>query len=114
MAATTPPASLISSAWLPFLLAFYWRAVRLFFQFRGLGLSSWFRTPERNRIEGGSPESQHLFGLAWDITASRSVFPAVIAAARGLGLVAVDKRDHIHVQLFPAGTLARAGVRFPR
>jgi len=33
---------------------------------------------------------------------------------RSQGLVAVRERDHVHVQAFPAGVLARAGVTFPR
>ena len=111
---TVPPAILLASAWFPFILNFYWRAVRLFFAFPGrISLTSWFRTPAVNRIEGGSPESQHLFGLAWDITAPQELYGELVVMARGLGLIAVEERDHVHLQLFPAGALARAGVRFP-
>ncbi len=113
MAATVPPPNLLASGWFPFILNFYWRAVRLFWAFRGLALTSWFRTPERNRIEGGHPESQHLFGLAWDIAAPPNQLAAITETARRFGLVAVHERDHVHVQAFPAGALARAGVRFP-
>jgi len=110
---TVPPPSLLASAWFPFIANFYWRAVRLFFMFPGLILTSWFRTPEVNRVSEGDPESQHLFGLAWDIDTPRTLRGQVLDAARALGLVAVDERTHVHVQLFPRGALARAGVRFP-
>jgi len=111
---TVPPATLLASGWFPFILNFYWRAVRLFFQFPGLQLTSWFRTPETNRDVGGDPESQHLFGLAWDVTAPPQLLGAIARAGRGLGITAVEERDHVHLQAFPAGALARAGITFPR
>ena len=112
--AAPPPNSLLSSAWLPIILAFYWRAVALFFRFGGqLTLTSWFRTPEQNRAAGGNEESQHLFGLAWDIAAPAALLPTVASFARAGGLVAVQERGHVHLQLFPAGALRRAGVTFP-
>jgi len=118
----TPPPELLRSGWFPFILNFYWRAVPVFFRFGGLSLTSWFRTPEKNRAEGGSPESQHLFGLAWDIAVPQQqagsrvgqVVDDVVRELQAAGLVAVRERRHVHVQLFPAGVLARAGVTFPR
>jgi len=108
-----PPRALLASAWFPFIVDFYWRVVPLAQQFRGLRVTSWFRTPERNRIEGGSPESQHLFALAMDMTVEQALLlPLGLAAARSL--FAVQERGHLHVQLFPAGSLARVGVTFPR
>jgi len=76
-------------------------------------VTSWFRTPDTNRAAGGSPESQHLFALAWDLDAPREQLAGIADAAASLGLVAVHESDHVHVQLFPAGALARAGVTFP-
>ncbi len=109
-----PPPELLASGWFPFILNFYWRAVSVFFRFPGqVRVTSWFRNPEQNRMEGGSPESQHLFALAWDIAAPARLLPAVVSAAQVAGLVAVQERDHVHVQAFPKGALARAGVRFP-
>jgi len=109
-----PPPDLLASAWFPWILNFYWRAAGVFFKFVGrVGVSSWFRTPEANRMAGGSPESQHLFGLAMDLTAPANLLRDVVTVAQSNGLVAVQERDHVHVQLFPAGALARAGVRFP-
>ncbi len=108
-----PPAALLASGWFPIILNCYWRAVRVWWAVPGLGLTSWFRTPSVNREAGGDPESQHLFGLAWDLDTRTLDKARVIQAARDAGLVAVDERTHIHIQAFPAGALARAGVRFP-
>jgi len=112
--AQPPPTALLASAWLPFLIAFYWRALQVLFRFLGQAtVTSWFRTPEANRLEGGDVESQHLFGLAWDIAAPAELLNAVARAAREAGLIAVVERRHVHLQLFPAGALARVGVTFP-
>jgi len=109
-----PPPELLATAWFPFILNFYWRVFGVFNQFPGqVGVSSWFRTPEQNRLATGSAESQHLFGLAMDLVSARDGLESVAAAARRAGLVAVPERDHVHVQLFPKGVLARAGVTFP-
>ena len=110
-----PPPELLATGWFPFILNFYWKVAGVFFKFRGrVGLSSWYRTPAVNRRAGGSPESQHLFGLAMDLTAPAALLPDVTTVARSNGLVVAQERDHVHVQAFPAGALARAGVRFPR
>lgn len=86
----------------------------MFFQFAGrVGVTSWFRTPEANRTAGGMAESQHLFGLAMDLSAPPQLLPDVVAVAQANHLIAVQERGHVHVQLFPKGALARAGVRFP-
>ena len=111
--ALDPPFELLASAWFPYIFTFYLRGIRLFLSFPGIRLNSWFRTPELNRLEGGDEESQHLFALAWDLDVPRSIVGLLIQAAQSLGMVAVDERTHVHVQLFPAGALARAGVRFP-
>jgi len=108
-----PPEGLLRAGWFPFILNFYWRVVPLFERFRGLALTSWFRTPESNRIAGGSTESQHLFALAMDLNAPGQVLADLAIAASRQGLVSIQERDHVHVQLFPAGALARAGVSFP-
>ena len=109
-----PPPELLASGWLPYILNFYWRAVRVLFRFGSqVGVSSWFRSPELNRAEGGDDESQHLFALAWDVVAPARLLADVAHAARAAGLIAVQERDHVHLQLFPKGALARAGVRFP-
>jgi len=109
-----PPPELLQSGWFPFISDFYWRAVAGAQGFRGLTVTSWFRTPEKNRIEGGAEQSQHLFGLAWDLAVPRDSLQHLAQHLSAQGLVAVRERDHVHVQAFPAGVLARAGVTFPR
>jgi len=78
----------------------------------GQVLTSWWRDPDENADVGGSPDSQHLFGLALDVTGPG--LAATQELARRNGLTAVAEVDHLHLQLFPAGVLARAGVRFPQ
>lgn len=109
-----PPPELLNTGWFPFIVNFYWKAAGVFFRFPGrVGVSSWFRTPEKNRIEGGARESQHLFGLAMDLTGPADLLPAITTVAQQNHLIAVQERGHVHIQAFPAGALARAGVRFP-
>jgi len=54
-----------------------------------------------------------LFGLAMDLTAPAQLLPDVVNVAHANHLIAVQERGHVHVQMFPKGALARAGVRFP-
>ena len=80
-------------------------------------LTSWFRSPQRNRAVGGSPESQHLFGLAVDLVGPTETLKMVQTAANRVGLIAVDEiatKGHLHIQLFPKGFLRSRGVRFPQ
>jgi len=108
-----PPPSLLATAWFPFILNFYWRAIGVAWMFPGVTVTSWYRTPERNRLEGGSPESQHLFALAWDVAVPDPAVPNFIQSANQAGLIAVREKRHVHLQMFPRGALARAGIRFP-
>ena len=109
-----PPPALLRSGWFPFIRDFYFRAVAGAAGFSFLTVTSWFRTPERNRIEGGDPDSQHLFALAWDVVVPIAALDHLAEHMRAQGLVAVRLGLHVHVQAFPAGVLARAGVTFPR
>ncbi len=63
-------------------------------------VTSWYRTPERNVIVGGHPQSRHLLGLAVDVVVddARRV-PALLDDARRAGLTAVDEGDHVHIQV---------------
>lgn len=108
-----PPVSLLRSIWLPVLRIFVRRVILLIQYMPDETLTSWFRTPERNRIEGGDPESQHLFALAMDFAVPLGDLFADAATARSFRLIPDTSRGILHVQLFPAGVLARAGVIFP-
>ena len=72
--------------------------------------TSWWRDEALNRAVGGNVKSQHLFGFALDLVADRS--REIEDAVNQVGLFAVAERDHLHIQLFPPGTLERRGF-FP-
>ncbi len=110
-----PPSALLESGWLPLIRTFFDRALKLSEMIVFWNVTSWFRTAERNRIEGGNPESQHLFALAIDFALPATQMSVALDRAREVGLVpSATRKDVLHVQLFPAGALARAGVTFPR
>jgi len=110
-----PPAELLRSGWLPIIRVFYDRARNLSETIVFWAVTSWFRTAERNRIEGGNPDSQHLFALAMDFALPATEMNVALERARVAGLVSSPtKKDVLHVQLYPVGALARAGVSFPR
>jgi len=110
-----PPVALLQSAWLPYIRSFFGRILRSIPRADAsrLTVSSWYRTPSQNRSARGDPDSQHLFALGMDITGPRDVLARVAKFARLAGLVAVLEGSHLHLQLFQAGALARAGVQFP-
>jgi len=65
-------------------------------------LTSWWRSRYRNAVVGGHPNSQHLTGLAIDV--SRDAAGSAFAnAAAAYGLVPINEGDHWHIQRFPAG-----------
>jgi len=72
-----------------------------------VGVTSWWRGPSDNLHAGGSPDSQHLLGLAIDLT---PVSGQLLENLSRVGLIAVDERDHIHVQAWPAGVARAAGI----
>ncbi len=69
-------------------------------------LNSWYRDRERNAAVGGSARSQHLFGLALDVTVPDPT--RLVRSVRLAGLVAVDEGTHVHIQALLAGTLAES------
>jgi len=67
-------------------------------------LTSWMRTIAQNDRVGGNSASQHLIGTAADFVPRGSTTQSeLVAALRGVGLIAVDEGDHVHTQLFSAG-----------
>jgi hypothetical protein len=78
--------------------------------YQALRASSWWRDVETNRRVGGHPDSQHLLGLALDVTGPPEVLQDFLVASRLQGLVALDEGTHAHLQLFPAGTPRDAGL----
>jgi len=73
--------------------------------------SSWWRSPTKNQTVGGQQYSQHLLGFAIDLVyANAQARASGIARMKQLGLWTLDEGDHVHVQLFPAGTLENLGV----
>lgn len=68
-------------------------------------VTSWWRSPAHNREVGGEPFSQHLVGLAFDVVGPGSV--RVAQRWREAGGVAVQTPTHVHLQVWPAGTLER-------
>jgi peptidase M15-like protein len=62
------------------------------------GTSHW-RTFDRNKAVGGGKRSFHLDGCAEDcVPAMLRPWGEFVAAARALGLDAVDEGDHVHVE----------------
>jgi len=109
-----PPRELIRSPWLPFIRAFAIRAQRLVNNAPGLTATSWFRSALDNLRARGDIDSQHLFALAADFVGSGPDIERGVRVALALGIVPAPTPGQLHIQLFPAGALARAGVTFPR
>lgn len=64
-------------------------------------VTSWYRTPERNKAKGGVPGSKHLIGLGADIgfdPAPRLQPHERAALAVGFGLRLIVEGTHDHVQ----------------
>jgi murein endopeptidase len=74
-------------------------AVAQYCRLTGASVTSWWRTPSRNRQVGGVPHSAHLVGLAVDV-----VYDAPPPQterqnwARRLGLKLIAENDHDHLQ----------------
>ena len=71
--------------------------------------SSWWRSVEINRREGGHPNSQHLVGLAVDLVVPESEHTLFVEQLLQLGLRFVVESDHIHIQFGPAGYAVASG-----
>ena len=63
-------------------------------------VTSWIRTPARNKRVGGHARSCHLVGFGADLVPDDpAVKPALLTAARGLGLDAIDEGHHVHIEV---------------
>jgi hypothetical protein len=62
----------------------------------GATVTSWFRTPWRNRAKGGKPGSLHQVGWAYDVVPAS---PAAEATLRRWFAGVLNEGDHLHVQL---------------
>jgi len=71
--------------------------------------TSWHRTAEANREEHGDEFSQHLVGLALDITGASADTRRRLARS---GIVVVVEFDHVHLQMLPARQLRRWAERY--
>jgi len=61
-------------------------------------VTSWYRTPWKNKAVGGKAKSWHLIGWAYDLTPANSTTET---AARAIGFFkVVNEGDHIHLQIF--------------
>ncbi len=68
--------------------------------------TSWYRSPARNLQVGGEPRSQHLLAFAADFgNLQAGERQRLVDLARHLGMVGVDEGDHVHLQMFPRGTI---------
>lgn len=99
-----PPFAIVSALH-PELLDFVGKAIEALAYARNPRLTSWWRSVERNEAVGGHPFSQHLVALGLDVVADNP--REFAAAARDAGLIAVVESDHVHLQLWEAGTLER-------
>jgi len=64
-----------------------------------LSVTSWIRSPARNGIVGGHPDSYHLSALAVDVVPDNPADTDKIKArAARLGLKALNEGSHIHLQ----------------
>lgn len=65
-------------------------------------ITSWYRTPARNRAIGGASASLHLQGLAADLDPDdETTIPALVDAATVAGLYTRPHRTYCHVQARP-------------
>lgn len=62
-------------------------------------VTSWIRTPSRNELIGGVPNSYHLYGAAVDVVPDKGQEEIIAKAFRDSGLAVKVYKDHIHVQV---------------
>lgn len=65
-------------------------------------VTSWYRSKKHNAKVGGHPASKHLIGLGVDVVLDDPRLTGqFMGAARMQNLLALDEKDHIHVQVMP-------------
>ena len=101
----------IWNAFLPYIQVF---VGRLLPPPAGYSWGSWGRNERENEDAGGSFESQHRVWTAVDVRGPGSAPYWYQEQLRRRGLIVVDEGDHLHIQLWPAGALSKAGVNFSR
>ena len=69
-------------------------------------ITSWYRSKLRNQQEGGVPNSQHMWGLAFDAVPDDKT--ELLTEARDRGCWALDQGNYVHVQFFQPGAWKRA------
>jgi len=78
-------------AWLIYGLAYYW-----YIRWRGMTVTSWWRSVGHNTELGGVSDSLHLVGMAWDIVPVTQENYDILQFA---GLRVINEGDHLHAQI---------------
>lgn len=105
MSVEVPPPNLVQHPlWGPIIVEFV-RRVNSCVPWQSVRATSWWRDPQHNADVGGHPRSQHLWGLAVDLTGDAFALEWLVWRAQSCGLVAILEPSHVHVQAYPATTL---------
>lgn len=86
---------------------FFMRYIGILQGYAPSAVSSYIRSVDHNAAVGGASNSQHLVGTAVDLVplAGGSMqLIEYVAKTMGFGYV-LNEGDHVHVQLYPAGTI---------
>jgi len=73
-------------------------------------VTSWYRTRSDNLRVGGSRDSQHLIGTAFDLVPAPGEKERQASRFRNRGFRVAVELHHIHVQAFRAGTPRSSGL----
>jgi hypothetical protein len=71
-------------------------------------LTSWWRNWQTNVEVGGTTDSQHLLGTAFDVASAD--LSGLESSLRARGFITVRYPTHVHAQAWPAGAARRAGL----